>query len=55
MDMIKKILISLMLGFSFLSLFAQSEQPFKSVSVNEFEIAVADSSYVVLEILPLSD
>ena len=50
MDMIKKILISLMLGFSFLSLFAQSEQPFKSVSVNEFEIAVADSSYVVLDV-----
>ena len=50
MDMIKKILISLMLGFSFFSLFAQSDQPFKSVSVNEFEIAVADSSYVVLDV-----
>lgn len=50
MEMIKKILISLMLGFSFFSLFAQSDQPFKSVSVNEFEIAVADSSYVVLDV-----
>ena len=48
--MIKKILITFMLGFSFLSLFAQSEQPFKSVSVNEFEIAVADTSYVVLDV-----
>ena len=48
--MIKKIVFTLMLGFSFLSLFAQSEQPFRSVSVNEFEIAVADTSYVVLDV-----
>ena len=39
-----------MLGFSFLSLSAQSEQPFRSVSVNEFEIAVTDTSYVVLDV-----
>lgn len=39
-----------MLSFSFMSLFAQSEQSFKSVSVNEFEIAVADTAYVVLDV-----
>ncbi len=46
----KKIFVTLMLSFSFMSLFAQSEQSFKSVSVNEFEIAVADTAYVVLDV-----
>ena len=47
--MVKKILITIIMGFSFFSLFGQSNK-FKTVDVNEFAKAVNDTSYVVLDV-----
>lgn len=49
MSMIKKILISVIMGFSFFGLFGQANT-FKTVDVTEFADAVADTSYVVLDV-----
>ena len=50
MNVIKKILITLVMSFSLFGLLAQSRNNFKSVSVEEFEKALADTSYVVLDV-----
>lgn len=50
MNVIKKILITLVMSFSLFGLLAQSKHDFKSVSVEEFEKALADTSYVVLDV-----
>ena len=47
--MIKKILITTVMSFSFLGLFGQTDK-FKTVDVAEFAKAVADTSYVVLDL-----
>ena len=47
--MIKRILITLVMSFSFLGLFGQTNK-FKTVDVAEFAKAVADTSYVVLDV-----
>ena len=45
----KRIILTLIMGFSFLGLFAQA-QKFKTVDVAEFAKAVADTSYVVVDV-----
>jgi rhodanese-related sulfurtransferase len=50
MNVIKKILITFLMSFSLFGLLAQSKHDFKSVSVEEFEKALADTSYVVLDV-----
>lgn len=47
--MIKKILITIVMSFSFFGLFGQANK-FKTVDVAEFEKAVLDTSYVVLDV-----
>lgn len=47
--MIKKILITIVMSFSFFGLFGQTNQ-FKTVDVAEFAKAVSDTSYVVLDV-----
>lgn len=47
--MIKKILITIVMSFSFIGLYGQTNK-FKTVDVEEFAKAVADSSYVVLDV-----
>ena len=47
--MIKKILITIVMSFSFFGLFGQTNK-FKTVDVSEFAKAVADTSYVVLDV-----
>ena len=47
--MIKRILMSIMMSFSFFGLFGQTNQ-FKTVDVAEFAKAVSDTSYVVLDV-----
>ena len=47
--MINKILITVVMSFSFFGLFAQNNK-FKTVNVTEFAKAVADTSYVVLDV-----
>ena len=38
------------MSFAFLNMLAQDKLPFKSVGVSEFARAVADTSYVVLDV-----
>ena len=45
----KRLLFTLIMGFSFWSLFGQTNK-FKTVDVAEFAKAVADTSYVVLDV-----
>ena len=47
--MIKRILITIVMSFSFIGLYGQTNK-FKTVDVEEFAKAVADSSYVVLDV-----
>ena len=47
--MIKKVLITIFMSFSFFGLFGQADK-FKTVDVTEFAKAVADTSYVVLDV-----
>ena len=47
--MIKRILITTIMSFSFFGLFGQTNK-FKTVDVDEFAKAVADTSYVVLDV-----
>ena len=47
--MIKKILITIVMSFSFFGLLGQTNK-FKTVDVAEFAKAVADTSYVVLDV-----
>ena len=47
--MIKKILITIVMSFSFFGLFGQTNQ-FKTEDVAEFAKAVSDTSYVVLDV-----
>ena len=47
--MIKRILITIIMSFSFFGLFGQSNK-FKTVEVDEFAEAVSDTSYVVLDV-----
>ena len=47
--MIKRILITIVMSFSFIGLFGQANK-FKTVDVAEFAKAVADTSYVVLDV-----
>ena len=44
-----RIILTLIMGFSFFGLFAQAKK-FKTVDVAEFAEAVADTSYVVLDV-----
>lgn len=46
----KRLFFTLMMSFSIFNLFGQSSQTFKSVDVAEFAQAVADASYVVLDV-----
>lgn len=48
-NMIKRIIITVLMGFSFFGLFGQSNK-FKTVDVDEFAKAVSDTSYVVLDV-----
>jgi len=48
-NMIKRIIITVLMGFSFFSLFGQTNK-FKTVDVDEFAKAVSDTSYVVLDV-----
>lgn len=48
--MFKRLIFILVMGFSFWGLFAQPRTTFKSVDVNEFAKAVADTAYVVLDV-----
>ena len=45
----KRLILTLIMGFSFFGLFAQTNN-FKTVDVAEFAKAVADTSYVVLDV-----
>ena len=45
----KRIILTLIMGFSLFGLFAQAKK-FKTVDVAEFAEAVADTSYVVLDV-----
>ena len=47
--MIKRILITIIMSFSFFGLFGQTNK-FKTVDVAEFAEAVSDTSYVVLDV-----
>ena len=47
--MIKRILITIVMSFSFFGLFGQTNK-FKTVDVEEFAKAVSDTSYVVLDV-----
>lgn len=47
--MIKRIIITVLMGFSFFGLFGQTNK-FKTVDVDEFAKAVSDTSYVVLDV-----
>ena len=47
--MIKRILITIIMSFSFFGLFVQTNK-FKTVDVAEFAKAVSDTSYVVLDV-----
>ena len=47
--MIKRIMLSMVMSFSFLGLFGQTSK-FRTVDVTEFTKAVADTSYVVLDV-----
>lgn len=46
----KRLVLTFIMCFSFLGLSAQDKPQFKSVDVNEFEKAVSDTSYVVLDV-----
>ena len=48
--MLYKILITTLMCFSFINMSGQTRQDFKSVDVKHFEAAVADTSYVVLDV-----
>lgn len=48
--MFRRFFIVLAMSFSLFSLFGQTQQAFKSVDVATFEKAVADSTYVVLDV-----
>lgn len=48
-DDMKRLLFTLIMGFSFWGLFGQTNK-FKTVDVAEFAKAVADTSYVVLDV-----
>ena len=48
--MIRKLIITIAMGFMFSGLFSQPRQAFRSVGVEEFEKAVADSTYTVLDV-----
>lgn len=48
--MIKKLIITVAMSFLFSGLFSQQKQAFRSVGVEEFEKAVADSTYIVLDV-----
>jgi rhodanese-related sulfurtransferase len=48
--MIQKILTITVMSFSFLGLFGQTNNLFKTTDVAEFEKAVADTAYVVLDV-----
>ena len=45
----KRIILTLIMGFSFFGMFAKAKK-FKTVDVAEFAEAVADTSYVVLDV-----
>ena len=47
--MIKRVLITIVMSFSFFGLFGQTNK-FKTVDVAEFAKAVSDTSYVVLDV-----
>ena len=46
----KRIFLAIIMSFAFLNMQAQDKQPFRSVDVTEFEKAIADTSYVVLDV-----
>ena len=46
----KRIFLAIIMSFAFLNILAQDKLPFKSVGVSEFAKAVADTSYVVLDV-----
>ena len=46
----KRIFLAIIMSFAFLNMLAQDKLPFKSVGVSEFAKAVADTSYVVLDV-----
>ena len=48
--MLRRLFIALVMSFSFFNLFGQTTQSFKSVDVAEFEKAVADATYTVLDV-----
>jgi rhodanese-related sulfurtransferase len=48
--MIRKFIITGIMGLSFTGLFGQSKQDFRSVDVVEFGKAVADTAYMVLDV-----
>lgn len=48
--MLKRLFITLVMCFSFLNLFCQPNREFRSVEVDEFEKAVSDTTYVLLDV-----
>ena len=46
----KRLFFTLMMSFSIFNLFGQPAQTFKSVDVEEFEKAITDTAYVVLDV-----
>lgn len=46
----KGIFLAIIMSFAFLNLQGQDKLPFKSVGVSEFAKAIADTSYVVLDV-----
>ena len=48
--MIRKFIMTVVMGLSFSWLFGQPKQDFRSVDASEFEKAVADTAYTVLDV-----
>ena len=46
----RKLFIAICIAFSFLGMSCQAQQPFRSVGVEEFERAVTDDTYIVLDV-----
>ena len=46
----RRLFLTLIMSFSIFNLFGESKPTFKSVDVAEFEKAVADSAYIVLDV-----
>ena len=53
--MIRKLIMNIVMGLSFYGLFGQPKQDFKSVDVVDFEKAVADTAYVVVDVRTASE